>query len=95
FVDGGLVYTGLVPKRDTDVTALGFAYGQWSKDLANYQNDSGQSPQKYEVMMELNYKIMLTPYFYLQPDLQYIFNPGGTGNIDDALVVGTRVGVIF
>ncbi|MFA5346064.1 MAG: carbohydrate porin [Candidatus Omnitrophota bacterium] len=95
FVDGGLVYTGLIPKRDKDVTSLGFAYGKWSEDLANYQNDSGQDPQKFEVMMELNYKFMVSPCLYLQPVTQYIFNPGGARNIDDALVVGTRVGVIF
>jgi carbohydrate-selective porin OprB len=38
---------------------------------------------------------MVTKFFYLQPDVQFIFNPGGRKNIDDALVVGTRVGVIF
>ena len=95
FIDGGLVYAGLIPKRDTDVTSLGFAYGKWSRDLANYESESGQPPQKFEVMVELNHKFMLTPYFYLQPNVQYIFNPGGAENIDNALVLGTRVGVIF
>jgi len=95
FIDGGACYTGLIPKRDTDIASMGFAYGQWSKSMARSDNNSGTDPRKFEVMMELNYKYMLTPYFYLQPDVQYIWNPGGRKNIDDALVVGTRVGVIF
>ncbi len=31
----------------------------------------------------------------IQPDLQYIIRPGGTGDIDTALVVGAKVTVQY
>jgi porin len=31
----------------------------------------------------------------VQPDLQYIIRPGGTGNIPDAFVLGAQIGVSF
>lgn len=96
FIDGGLVYKGLIPKRASDVTAIGIAYGQYSRQLSKYQQDSGIAQQKYEMMVEATYKIMVTKWFYLQPDVQYIMNPnGGNQNNSDALVVGTRVGLTF
>ena len=33
--------------------------------------------------------------YFLQPDLQYILRPNGTGQIPDALVCGAQVGVNF
>lgn len=31
----------------------------------------------------------------LQPDLQYIINPGGSQNLRNALVIGGRVAITF
>lgn len=101
FVDGGLLYRGLVPGRDEDVSMFGFAYGKWSNALESSQRDdrdtnsSGLDPQEYELMFELSYKMQLRPWFFVQPDIQWIVNPGGRGDIDDALVTGTRIGFVF
>jgi porin len=52
--------------------------------------------QDYEMAIELFYRF----YFYrhavfFQPDLQYIVRPGGTGQIDNALVLGFHMGINF
>jgi porin len=31
----------------------------------------------------------------VQPDIQWVINPGGTGNIPNALVLGAQMGVTF
>lgn len=96
FLDSGLTYKGLIPGRDQDVTGIGFAYGKWSRQLNKYQNDSGNTPQKYEMVVETTYKIALNQWLYVQPDIQYIINlKGGNQNTEDALVTGARVGVTF
>ena len=96
FLDAGLTYKGLIPGRDDDVSGIGFAFGKWSRQLNKYQNDSGQAPQKYEMVLEATYKIALNKWLFFQPDIQYIINPkGGNSDIDDALVTGARVGVTF
>lgn len=95
FVDGGLIYKGLIPTRNQDITAIGTAYGMWSNDLACTQSDMGLRKNIYEMMFELTYKAQINPWLFVQPDIQYILHPGGTGYIKDAVVIGTRVGVTF
>ncbi len=81
FVTGGLVYRGLIPGRDIDTTSWGFAYGQFSNSLS----------ETYEMVIELTHNFQLTPWLSIQPDLQYIIRPGGTGNISDAIVLGGQI----
>jgi porin len=85
FVAGGLVYRGLIPGRDNDTTSWGFAYGQFSNSLN----------ETYEMVLELTHNFQLTPWLSIQPDLQYIIRPGGTGNISDAFVLGGQIVVDF
>ena len=49
----------------------------------------------YEAVLELTYRAQITPWFALQPDVQWIIHPGGSTAIDDALVVGLRAAVSF
>lgn len=95
FIMGGLVYKGLIPTRDNDVTGFELVYTKYSDKLKESQQSVGSSPQKYEIMFEFTHKIMITKWMYMQPDLQYIIQPGGTGNIDDALVLGFQFGLTF
>ena len=95
FIMGGLVYKGLVPKRDDDVTGFEIVYAKYSDKIKESQVSVGSSTQKYEMMFEFTHKIMITKWMYMQPDLQYIISPGGTGDIDDALVLGFQFGLTF
>jgi MFS family permease len=45
--------------------------------------------------LELNYRVNVLPWFYLQPDLEGIINPGAAHRIDDALVLALQFGVPF
>jgi len=78
---GGVVYQGLIPGRDHDVAALGVYYGQFS----------GQLNSTYEMVFELTYTIQLTSWLNIQPDLQYVLRPSGTGRIADAVVLGWQI----
>ena len=37
----------------------------------------------------------VTPAFFIQPSVQYIQDPGGTGDMDDAVAIGAWVGITF
>ena len=52
--------------------------------------------QNYETVLELTYRLYFqkTAVFF-QPDLQYVIRPGGTGKIDNALVLGCQIGINF
>jgi len=88
FVDmclgAGLRYQGLIPERDNDFIGLGFLYADICDNLANVSNEYG---------IETFYRFQITPWFHIQPDMQFIANPNGTGR--DALVFGIQAGLVF
>ncbi|MDD2679478.1 MAG: carbohydrate porin, partial [Candidatus Omnitrophica bacterium] len=75
FIDAALTYKGLLPGRGQDVTGIAVAYGQWSRRLNKYQDESGKQPQKYEMVIETTYKLAVNQWLYIQPDIQNIMNP--------------------
>ena len=101
FFTAALVTRGIFASRPRDVIGLGVVYGHFSNDLQNFQRraqqlDPNVGVQSYETVVELTYRLaLLKSALYFQPDLQYVFRPGGTGRIPDALVLGTQVGVNF
>jgi porin len=56
-----------------------------------------------ETVFELNYTAQIAPWWYVQPDLQYIVHPGGnvpypgdpTRKVQDALLIGARSTISF
>ncbi len=95
YLDGGLVYEGLIPDRPNDKTALGFYSAWFSSSMLAAERAAGLSSQTCETLIELNHQIQFTPWFYLRPDLQYVIKPNGVENVRDALVLGVEVGVVF
>jgi porin len=83
----GAQYRGLVPSRDEDVLALGVGQGLLSK-AAGYTADQ-------ETALELYYRAQITPWLGITPSVQWIANPGGQKDLDDAVVVGVRVQMAF
>ncbi len=82
----GLVYQGLPFNRNRDVTALCFVLGHFSEKL------EGQSD---EMILEFNHRFQMGPWCYVTPDIQYIINPNGQSNINDALVLGVETSFDF
>ena len=93
FADGGLVYRGLFPTRPDD-TLGGFAIlGEFSNDLREVQRAEHDEVQTEEWVLELNYRIQLSLSLYLEPDLQYVIRPNGTGNVPNTLVLAVESGL--
>lgn len=86
FFGAGLVYKGLIPTRDDDRTALGFLYGKLSGDL---------DPNGSEKVLEINQTLQMTPWFYVRPDVQLVFDPAGVSGADTAVVFGGEIGITF
>lgn len=63
-------------------------------DIAGFAFAHTGSPEGSETTFELTYKAQLFDFFYLQPDIQYILNPGGlNGTNGNALVTIIRFGL--
>jgi porin len=110
-VDTGLNVRGLLPGRPLDVAGIGIGYvriGGAARGLAADQSlfaGIEQPALDYEAALETTYQVNLAPWWYLQPDLQVIFHPGGhraapppapPGQpIPNALVFGVRSAITF
>ena len=79
-------YRGLVPGRERDTAAFAVYYGGFSRNLPG---------QTYEIVLEWTYAVALTPWLTVQPDLQYVINPGGRSSVSKAVVIGAQLAVEF
>jgi porin len=95
YVDTGLSYQGLIPTRDNDTIGLAFAYAQLTDGAAQSAFDDGSRQVGAEMVVEATYQAQLTQWLVFQPDLQFIIHPGGSGSIDNALIIGGRLTVTF
>lgn len=95
FFNTGFIYTGLLPERPKDKAAIGMYVTWFSSKLADAQRAAGVPSQSSEASFEANYQVQLTPYSYLRPNIQYIVQPNGFSEIDNALVVGCEIGFKF
>jgi len=103
YFDTGIVFTGMLPRRPNDVFGIGMAYTGISDDASAFDRDSGLSViRNHEVLLEISYTAEIVPGWSLQPDFQYIWNPGGnvpdetgTQPIKDAIVLGARTTLSF
>jgi porin len=86
FASAGASYRGLVPGRDKDTAGFALYYGGFSRDLPG---------QTYELVLEWTYAIAVTRWLTVQPDVQYVINPGGRSSVGNAIVVGAQLTVEF
>jgi len=83
-------YTGLIPGRDEDKVGFGFIYsknGYASSDA--YLTANGRSLSG-EATWELDYQYNPSPWLSIQPDTQFILNPGGDSSRSPIIVMGLR-----
>jgi len=106
YADAGFAFRGPFSSRPDDIAGIAFAYGRISPDAAAYDRElvavTGKPMpiENYEAAVELTYRWKLAETWFVQPNLQYIFHPGGnipnpaTPNsnspIPNAMVLGLR-----
>jgi porin len=80
----GIRYSGMLGKDGTDVLGISIAHEHF------------EQPLRSETALELTYHLPLTANIFIQPDLQYIIHPAGTGEtVDNCLAGFLRFGVSF
>jgi porin len=109
-VDAGLTVHEPFPGRDNDTFGLGMGVGRVSNRASESDKDRElYNPSVYapvrsaESFLEATYQYQVTPWWQIQPDIQYIFNPGaGLANPNDPgrkikneLVIGLRTNITF
>jgi porin len=109
YVDGGIGFKGLFAGRGDDTLTFGIAHSKISKHAAAADRDSIEFSgvpipiRSAETVYEASYIYQITPFWSLQPDIQYIVRPGGGAQhpdnssrpIGNALIVGARSTISF
>lgn len=85
----GLLATGVVRARPDSQFSLGLAQGILSPGFKLNHRDSGIHPAT-ETVVELTYADRVLSFLTVQPDLQYILNPGGDRAARNVLFLGVR-----
>ena len=111
YLDGGLNFQGLVPNRPEDqfaflgaLTKVSSAARASDQD-ANLYNATFTPARNLEALAEATYAIRVREGFLIQPNVQYVFHPGGGGadprdpfsvhRAPNAVVVGFRTTIQY
>jgi len=109
-LNAGLTFNEPFLHRDDDKFGVGMGYAHVSDRAAALDRDTGiYTGSSYpvrsgETFVEITYKYQLTPWCQLQPDFQYVFNPGGgipnpssssKERVKDEAVIGLRTNIAF
>jgi porin len=97
YFDGGVTFSGMFRHRPNDALSVGFAYTGISDQVHASDVDFGEPvARNYEALIEVCYTFEIRSGWTLQPDFQYIWNPGGNiAGIENATVLGARTSISF
>lgn len=96
YLGAGLQYTGLIPGRDGDKVGIAVAHARNGNKFMEFMKNVQSAPvERSETAIELAYRAEVLPGLSVQPDIQYIINPGMDPTVKNALQVGARVEVVF
>ena len=94
-LETGLVATGFVPGRPEGEIGFGVSEAHNGDKYMRVQAAAGSPADREEVGYELYYRDTIARGVTLQPDVQYVVNPGTDRTLDNAFIIGTRFNVSF
>jgi porin len=109
-LNAGLAMHEPILGRDDDTAGIGVNFTQVSRSATGFDQDTAfynpgvYSPVRHnEIVLEATYQYQVMPWWQIQPDVQYVLNPGAgivnpdvpTQRIRNELVVGLRTNITF
>ena len=87
----GLHVKGALESRPDDILGLAWTRAGTSSEFRKETRITAVDiPTNAESAWELTYRAQLTPYLAIQPNAQWVRNPGGTVGPNDAKLIGVR-----
>jgi porin len=108
-VNAGFTWHEPILHRDADTAAIGMGWAKAGHAQQVFDQSTGAFMATYypvqtsETYLEATYQIQVTPWWQVQPDIQYVFNPGAGilnpneagSKIKNELVLGLRTNILF
>lgn len=95
YAGAGLVYRGLFRGRPWDEIGLAVARARHGGRFLRASARGGQPLERAETSVEATYRARVTGWLFLQPDLQWIVDPGAVPGRGSAFLLGLRAEVSF
>ncbi|MCI1909340.1 MAG: carbohydrate porin [Acetobacter fabarum] len=76
-VDAGINLKAPFKGRDNDTVGVGWGIGRASYGQRQFDRDSGTHRQGNENHLEVTYQAQVMPWWVMQSDFQYVWNPSG------------------
>lgn len=89
FISAGITWRGIDARPD-DEFGIAVAWAEASADVRDLADSFGRALEPREVALELTYKFPVAEWLTLQPNFQYVVNPGLDPSLKDALAAGLR-----
>jgi len=90
YIGGGLILQSPISLRPKDSIGLAVAHVGISTDVIDMGNRA-----ESETIIEWTYNAQIYEYFRMQPNIQYVINPGADINLNNALVTGIRFEILL
>jgi porin len=90
FVGVGIHRRGLIASRADDEAGLAFSWARVGAETRAVAAMAGAPRDAYESAIELTYRASVNEWLTIQPDVQFIFNPGADAALSDSLAIGLR-----
>ncbi|MGD9601167.1 MAG: carbohydrate porin [Gammaproteobacteria bacterium] len=87
YVGAGIAWTGPFAARPSDVFGAAVAHARNSDEFRSLN----PALSRAETAVEFTYQVPLLSWLTVQPDLQYIIDPGTDDAVEDAVMVGFRL----
>jgi porin len=109
-LNAGATFHEPIPHRGDDTCGVGMGYAKVGDHAVGFDQDTEffhpgtfHPVRGGETFLEATYQYQVTPWWQIQPDFQYVFNPGaGVANpnspgqrVKDEAVIGVRTNILF
>lgn len=89
--NAGFKWRGPLAARPQDAIAVGWTRGR----LASKYRQQLVDPARAEEALELSWRVEVSPWLAIQPDIQRIRHPGGNASASKVHIVGARLDIVF
>jgi len=89
YIGAGFHLNGMLPNRFNDALGIACAYANMGTPYRKLDNNIDIG----ELAIEFTYKIHVFEHYSIQPNLQYIINPGANKELSNALVASIRFNI--